>query len=197
MNKYTQKFLDHVKNECKKNGVTCDLRDTTHVIVSKGIKVSGYFDETVPILVSSMGRPDSYEILVHEFAHFTQWMDQCYEWVNLGNSILQIDEWLKGKNVRNIKECIDKTRDLELDNEKRAVELIKKFKLPIDISRYKKKANAYVMYHNYLLISRKWCSPGNSPYSNKRILEAMSDKFNMNYSKLPKRLEKIFIEEGI
>ncbi len=197
MNKYTQRFIDHVKKECKENGVVCDLRDTKYVMAAKGIKASGYFDESVPILVCSINRSDSYEILVHEFAHFTQWMDQCTEWVNLGNSINQIDEWLRGKNVRNIEDCIAKARDVELDNEKRAVKLIKKFNLPIDIPRYKQKANAYVMYYNYLLISRKWCSPGNSPYSNKRLLEALPTRFNMNYTKLPKRLEKIYIEEGI
>lgn len=197
MNKYTQIFLDHVKNQCKEYGVKCDLRETTHVIISKGMKVSGYFDETVPILVCSMNTNIAYEVLVHEFAHFTQWIDQCYEWVTLGNSVSEVDDWLKGKNVRNIEECIAKTRDLELDNEKRAVKLIKQFNLPIDIRKYKKKANAYIMYYNYLLQSRKWCIPGNTPYSNKRLIESMPDKFNMNYSKLPKRIEKIFIEEGI
>ena len=197
MNKNTKAFVEYVKQQCKENGVICDLRDTSHVIVAKGIKVSGYFDDSVPTLVCSMKRKDSYEILAHEFAHFTQWMDQCYEWASLGDSVSKVDDWLQGKKVKNIKRCLAKVRDLELDNEKRTVKLIKKFNLPVDIQKYKKKANAYVMFYNHLYRTRRWCKPGNSPYSNRRVMEVMPYKFNMNYSKIPKKLEKIFIEEGI
>ena len=38
---------------------------------------------------------------------------------------------------------------------------------------------------------------GNSPYGNKRILNAMSDKFDMNYDKLSDEIKKMFKEEKI
>jgi hypothetical protein len=75
--------------------------------------------------------------------------------------------------------------------------MIKRFNLPIDIDIYIKKANAYVQYYNYLPISRKWCNPKNTPYKNERLVEAMSTKFNMDYSKLTNKLLKIFEEEKI
>jgi len=189
-------FIAFVKAECRKEGVKCDLRNTSYVKISNSIKASGYFDENVPTLVCSMGRKDSIEILVHEYCHLTQWRERIPLWVEAEISMNLIDEWLSGKEVRNIKKHIEISRDLELDNEKRAVNTIKEFNLPINLENYIRKANSYVHFYNYMLISRRWATPTKSPYTNKRLLESMSTKFNMNYKKLPKRIEKIFIEEG-
>jgi hypothetical protein len=196
MNINTSRFIAHVKSECEHYHVKCDLRNTTYVKISDSIKASGYFDESVPTLVCSMKRKDAVEILAHEYGHLTQWVDNIPLWKSVNYSMPELDAWLGGKEVPDIEEHIANCRDLELDNEKRSVDIIKKFDLPVDILSYRKKANSYVMFYNYMLISRRWCTPKNSPYSNKKIIAAMPDKFNMNYTKLPKRLEKIFIEEG-
>ena len=143
-----------------------------------------------------MKRLDAIEILVHEYGHLTQWVDDTPLWKSVEVSMPILDGWLAGTEHPDIAKHIGNCRDLELDNEKRAVNIIKKFELPIDIPRYRKKANSYVMFYNYMLISRRWCTPKNSPYSNKRVIEAMPDKFNMNYNKLPKKIEKLFTEEG-
>lgn len=189
-------FTAYVKAECRRTGVKCDLRNTSYVKPSPSIKSSGYFDESVPALVCSMGRRDSIEILVHEFAHLTQWVEQIDLWKKSSISMALIDDWLSGIEVPNIAKHIAISRDLELDNEKRSVKIIKEFQLPINIENYIRKANSYVHFYNYMLISRRWCTPQNSPYDNKKLLQAMSPKFNMNYKKLSKKVEKIFIEEG-
>ena len=108
-----------------------------------------------------------------------------------------VDEWLEGKEVPNIKKHLATCRNLELDNEKRAVKIIKKFDLDIDIDRYIKKANAYVLFYNRLLATRKWATPKNSPYSNQRIIEKMPRYFMKDYSTLSKRIEKVFEQEGL
>jgi hypothetical protein len=75
--------------------------------------------------------------------------------------------------------------------------MIKKWNLPIDVPTYTKKANAYVLFYNHLKTSRNWSVPGNSPYGNKRILNSMSDKFDMDYDKLSDEIKKMFKEEKI
>lgn len=192
----TKYFIAFVKAECRKEGVKCDLRKTSYVKISESIKASGYFDESVPILVCSMNRKDSVEILVHEYCHLTQWRENIPLWKAATPSIPAIDEWLSGKEIKNIEKHIANARDLELDNEKRAVKIIKEFELPVNVENYIRKANSYVHFYNYMLISRRWCTPTISPYTNKVLIEAMSPKFNMNYKKLPKKIEKIFISEG-
>jgi hypothetical protein len=148
-------------------------------------------------LVCSMNRPDSLEILAHEFGHVTQWKDQIDLWKKADVSIPKVDEWLMGEDVPDIKKHLAISRDLELDNEKRAVKIIKKFGLDIDIDQYIKKANCYVHFYNRMLATRKWCSPDNSPYNNKRLIKQMPAHFRMNYNKLPKKIEQVFIEEQI
>lgn len=197
MNKKAKDFIKYVKSECKKHGIKCDLRKTKYVKLSGNIKCSGYFDEDEPALVCSMNRPDSLEILAHEFGHFTQWRENIDIWKKSMVSMPLVDEWLEGKEVPNIKKHLATCRNLELDNEKRAVKIIKKFDLDIDIDRYIKKANAYVMFYNRLLATRKWTTPNNSPYSNQRIVEKMPRYFMKDYSTLPKRIEKVFEQEGL
>jgi hypothetical protein len=89
------------------------------------------------------------------------------------------------------------SRELELDNEKRSVALMKKWDLKIDIDDYIRKANAYVMFYNYMYHSRKWSAPGNAPYSNPNIVSKMSNKFNMRYKQMSERLLKLYKDENI
>ena len=114
-------------------------------------------------------------------------------WKQAEKSLGIVWEWLDGENHRNITKHISVARDLELDNEKRSVKLIKKFKLPIDVKLYIKKANAYVLFYNYMLITRRWCKPNNSPSRNPILLAECSDKFDMRYDKLSDDILDAFI----
>ena len=67
----------------------------------------------------------------------------------------------------------------------------------LNVIKYTKAANAYLQFYNWMLQTRKWSKPTNTPYTNKRIVAAMPDSFRMDYTKLPKRLEKLYKEENI
>jgi hypothetical protein len=96
-----------------------------------------------------------------------------------------------------IERALAKTRDMELDNEKRSVKLIKKWDLPIDTKTYTRKANAYVQFYNYLYYTRRWCHPDNSPARNPKVWKKMPASFRMNYEVLEEKYFKIFEEAGI
>jgi hypothetical protein len=205
MKKYTKNdlvFIQHVKNECKRLGVKTHIKDVKYVKLSKSIRCSGYFDDgenlnVQPVLACSMNSPMGLQILVHEYCHLTQWQDGIKLWNEYNNKGFKVDEWLEGKNIRNIRKYIQLAIDLELDNERRSVKMIKKWGLSIDIKMYIKQANAYLQFYNWMLQTRKWSKPNNTPYSNKRIIAGMPDSFRMDYTKLPKRLEKLYKEENI
>jgi hypothetical protein len=191
-------FIKYVKQECKTHNIKCILKNTKTVkLTNDNNRCSGYFDEES--LAVAMNHPDALQILVHEYCHLTQWVEQCDVWIASvkNKSHDKLYRWLAGEDIKDIKNAISICRDLELDNEKRATKIIKRFDLPIDISLYIKKANAYVQFYNYLLISRKWCNPKNTPYKNDSLVELMSSKFDMNYNKLTKKLLKAFTEENI
>jgi len=196
--KFTKKekeFIKFVKSECKKYGVKCDLRKGKYVKLDKNIKCSGYFDEKS--LVTAMGNQNAFGVLAHEYCHLTQWIEQIPLWKKSDNALIKVDEWLGGKKVRNIKKYLSVARDLELDNEKRTVKLLKKFGFDDMIPEYTKKANAYVHFYNYMLFSRKWSDPKNSPYTNKNVVAAMSPKFNMKYTEMTPKIKKLYEKEKI
>jgi len=199
MTKKELEFVNYVKSECKKYNVKCDLRKTKYVKLSGSIKCSGYFesDDVRPVLVCSMNRKDWIEILAHEFCHLTQWVEKFKLWDPAMESMNIVDNWLNGEDVSNIQYHAGLCRDLELDNEKRTVKLIKKFGLKVNIDQYIKKANSYILFYNHMLSTRRWTRPNNSPYGNKRLVNAMPSNFRIKYTKTPKHLEKIYIEENI
>jgi len=137
-------------------------------------------------------------VLAHEYAHLTQWKDKSTNiWQTGSTGVTHLDDWLGGKKIRSIKKAIQQSRDLELDNEKRTVKLIKKWKLPIDLNDYIKKANAYIQFYNWMRYSKRWSSPGNAPYGNKAIYEAMPPNFRMNYNKMSDKYLKLYKEQNI
>jgi len=192
-----QAFIKHVKTECKKAKIKVELRNVRYLMLGQGMKCSGYFDEANRKLVVAMNNPVSVQVLVHEFGHFTQWQEKTKIWKDAEWAMYHIEEWLGGKKKRDIKKWISLSRDLELDNEKRTVQLIKDFKLPINTKKYTRSANAYVLFYNWMLVSRRWCKPGNTPYSNKKVLRACSPKFNMRYDALSANMRKAFEEANI
>jgi hypothetical protein len=148
-------------------------------------------------LVVATNRVDWLAILTHEFSHFTQWIDQCKEWRTSGTSLNNIDDWLGGKEVANIKRSLNKCSDLELDNEKRSVAIIKAWNLPIDTKLYTQKANAYVAFYSYMYFTRRWCTPKISPYSTPTIYKHFPTTFNMNHKKLSKKYIDVFAAAGL
>jgi len=192
-----KEFLRFVKDQCKKYGIKCKLKNVSYLKLSGNIKCSGYFCETEKVLAVAMDRADWIEILAHEYCHLTQWVDGVDVWKKGCTGLVKMDNWMNGSRVRDIKKYLGYVRDLELDNEKRAVTLIKKWGLDVDLDMYIKKANAYVQFYNYIYHTRKWSNPKNSPYSNGNVVESMSNKFNMKYSDMSSRVYKVFTQEKI
>jgi hypothetical protein len=183
-------FLNFVKEECKKHKVKCVLKNTSYLKI-EGITCSGLFYPEGKLVVA-MKSPMAYEILLHEYCHMTQWIEQTEEWKNHQKiNPDQFSGWLNGTPCRNIKKYIKWIIDVELDNEKRAVKMIKKINLDfIDINLYIKKANAYVQFYNWVLKNRKWSKPNKPIYKSEAVLSLVPSKFNMDYSKISDKLNK-------
>lgn len=194
-------FLKFVRSECRKYGVKLKLKHKEKIRVGEKMWGSGYFDEMTPALAVATQRPDWLEILVHEYCHLTQWIDQCKEWkkAERHDSCWYMEKWLTGQSVKNPYFHINNVRDIELDNEKRAVKTIKDFGLDkvINIDKYIQRANAYIGYHNYMKTTRKWMSAENAPYENRKLVKSMPKSFRMNHQKLSKKMFGVFVKSGV
>lgn len=195
------KFIKSIQRQAKKYNIKLNITDEKFVHLSDNIKCGGYFQErerkTPGIIEVATNKPiDKWlSILVHETGHMDQWIEQCDIWVKYDNVNPNImDSWLEGKDYseNTIEKVINAARDMELDCEKRAVDKIKKYKLPINVGDYIQKANCYIFFYNYLKITRKWCSPNNSPYNNPKIYKYSNRTWYDDYSTIPKEILQAF-----
>lgn len=195
------KFLKDLKEQCKKYNVKLTFYDSESVPLGNGARSTGYFDYDVLEIAVGRKNKDWLSILVHESCHLDQWIEQTDIWTKtvVNDDDVQVDKWLSGKDVRYVKRKLDRTREMELDCERRSLKKIKKYKLPINTKEYIQKANGYVHFYNYLYETRRWTKPENTPYSNKAIYSQMPSYFRESsyYKTLPNKVRNIFIKEKI
>ena len=92
-----------------------------------------------------------------------------------------------------VEEIITPTQLLEWDCEKRVLEEIRHWGLPISIREYTRKALAYVIFYEYVKKHRKWYKIGHEPYRNENVLKLMSTNI-MKEPRMTKQMEIAFGE---
>lgn len=203
-----QRFVDHVIQVCKESEVELKIVDSVSVDASAAIPCGGYFDCDNHVLACATQDPNQdpnqpprwVTLLAHEFGHLEQWKEDCDVWKSCYYKTFDcttiIDMWLNHAvelNEEQLTHCINAVVDLELDCEKRAVEIIKKFNLPFDIGEYVQRANAYALHYQFVKKHRKWSIPGRGPSSLKEVYSTLSTEFDMDYhSPMSQDREKIF-----
>jgi len=131
------------------------------------------------------------KFLVHEYCHFLQTLEPNLVMKRFNNvrdgsdANTIISHWLKGKQINQkiIDKSINAVRNMEIDCEKRSVKLIRQRKLEIDIKKYIKEANAYVMFYTVMGKERRWYDT--YPGKIKAIRDIMPDHFLKDYSEVP------------
>lgn len=179
------KFLKHVRAQCKEHGVKTRIENKPKIRYNPGsdMLVGGYFGIRPPILGCAIGRPEDewLGILVHESCHMDQWLEGVQVWKDIypkGKDLDDMfDKWIDGKQypIAVIVDFLKKIQLVELDCEKRTVNKIIEYNLPIDIKQYIKNANSYIYFYRAILGIQKWCDI--PPYAVKEITDLMPDYF--------------------
>jgi len=185
-----KRFIDHVHAVCDEHEVKIDIRNTSYVWVD-GIRASGFFDGEAPELRMAGNNPHALKILVHEFGHLTQWLDKSSVWYKGVLDHTKLDSWLLGDQVHHINEIIDEVAEVEHDNELRAVQLIKKFRLPIGVREYIREANSYLYFYQHLKNTRRWARPNNRPYMNTAVVSVCPSKIYPSYDEYVRRFPTV------
>lgn len=188
-------FVKMVRAETKLNGIKTILRNKRHIKCYAGKKteclVNGYFCDDEMVLKCAVGQPINawFPILVHEYAHFTQWKDQCDIWQNYGKYCQKYEEWFNGYKEfeqDEVNEIVRAVREVERDCEERVIKLIKYHNLPINPHKYAKNANAYVAFYNVVAKHRTWYNIGKEPYNVRKVLNVMPTYMFDDFDDLPK-----------
>jgi len=170
-------FINMVQSDCLENGVEIIFHPTTSIMMSKKISVSGFWCDEDKQLNVAIYHPEWLVILAHEYGHYCQWKDGKFIDEKTTEAYILYDEWIE-KKISLTKEKLDDICELiqkcELDCEKRALKLVKKYKL-CDIESYIQKANSYVLGYDVTKITRKWFKK--SPTRVNSIYKSMSKTF--------------------
>lgn len=189
----TKQFIRDLRKRCKEVGVKLILRRSCQLSLGGGQKCSGYFCDNERVIVVARKHTEWLAILVHEFSHMEQWLENSILWqkeLACGNS--EFGRWLDGKEVKGINKAITNIINLELDADKRALKKIKDYDLPINTVTYIQKANEYILSYRHMLKTRKW--DNNVAFDGK--FKRMPSRFMSGsyYKSLSPKIEKIFLE---
>lgn len=176
-------YLDEVFHQANAAGVQIWLSDQSTVPYNDNSQCNGFFvDEPKPRLAVGCGQPieNWFLVFLHESGHMDQWVKKSPYWdagkIRGIEAVNLLDLWIDGMIELTETQkwpIVRAAREVELDCERRAVEKIGEYNLPIDPTHYAQRANAYVYYYNMIGWHRKWYSHGREPYNNPDVYKAM------------------------
>lgn len=195
-------FFDLVIRTAIGNGISINLHSEKYIQDGTS-RISGSFDSGKKLFSCAVGGNSKrwFTVFLHESCHMDQYLEDSEIWnsrtLTGRDPGFNVFEWLDGKlelSKSELKESIKLIRELELDCEKRAVDKIVKYNLPIEVDDYIREANCYVLFYNFIRKHRLWYNPSHSIYRNKELLEKISPKFSYDYSILPMWYEELVIK---
>lgn len=132
-------------------------------------KYGGWFgsEKDEKEFVVAMKRDCAFEIFIHEYSHYLQWKHNRSFFNKKLKGCNILFDWLDGKKYSEkvISKAVKDTIELEWDCEKKVLQLIKKYKLDVDIDTYIRGANCYLFFYHTVHKLNKWTGNGKSPYS--------------------------------
>jgi hypothetical protein len=192
-----KQFVAHVKRRCTVNKIELVMSPSRNVVITDSFSTdcSGYFDDVNRTLVVACGKPfkDWIEIMVHEYSHMEQWLTD-ERWGHWTDCCLDLWDWLDGDvelDEVQMKVMIDGMIELERDCEVRALENIRKWKLPINKTRYARKANLYLYSYRVMPIIKKFPT---GLYDNKALIDMCPSRIGKRYETVPKDVMELIIK---
>jgi hypothetical protein len=146
---------------------------------------------------SDGSRWDWLEIFVHEYCHMLQAIDNTKVWRDSSKPVDKIFYWIDDNDEypKPTKADIRKVIAMESDCDRRAVEVIKNYKIPINVNRYIKRSNLYMWFYPEVHKRGKWVAKKKRmPYMIKEALDLAPAKFLPieDYMTTPPELVKLF-----
>ena len=195
-----EEFKNMVFADAATHGINVVLSPEKHVEVD-GSKVAGYFCSETKTLAAAMDKPQDewFHVLVHEYCHMRQWIDDCDAWKN--SMLNGVDKcellfyWVDGiieLNDDQLRDYAKSARNVELDCERRVLEIIHTHDLPIDQIEYAQKGNSYVIFYDVIPLIRKWYPTGRSPYTVKDVYTNMPTEMVSEDYELTEEHKNIF-----
>jgi hypothetical protein len=190
MAKSDHQFVRHVKKHLAEHGMKLVIGKGKFVN-SGNSRCEGYFNESEGVIKVAGGNQYFLQTLVHEYAHFLQYLNKVCVYTKSEKASLIVEDWFNGKNFnpKTLKQAFLRVRAMERDCEKRALKLIDDFNLNIDKKMYAKRANCYIYTHFLMEKTRKYSTYKKSPYFSKYVLKIMpSNMAVLSHRSIPPKI---------
>lgn len=113
----------------------------------------------------------NFEIFIHEYCHFLQWKMKSKIYKKSFNPFANFEKWLMYK-IRNFSiEDLRIIQQLEIDCDRRAINQIEKYNLPVNKIIYTQKSNSYILSYNYMFTDRIFFK--NLDFENEELIRLM------------------------
>lgn len=186
------KFLsDAILHMCKR-GMSINLEHVRKL----PDKCNGYFDYCGRRLVVATARSIDIWIsdFIHEYCHFLQWEEGYRQ--DYDTPWIELDEWLTETKDHSIERIIihcQYIKELERENEQRAVNLIRERGLDINLPSYIRSSNAYLWFHDVLPEIRYW--PKKHPYERDSVCDRITTRLITPDRRCPKWYRQLLIKQ--
>ncbi len=198
-------FINDVRNHLKKYNGRVIFKNP---VLNKN-EIDGEFSEFDMTIKCFLDTSSNYWIgvLAHEYSHFLQCIYENEYWTDFQKKVSSIDDLNQVfKNSKSIKKLTKQNRlklsdsiiKMELDCDKSAINLINKYKLPVDKKEYSSKANIILYKYLYWAEYGRWPSIADSltgaipKWSSLNISRLMSYEKYKNVYNIPKKIFYIF-----
>jgi hypothetical protein len=157
---------------CKVVNELIDDKFSVLINYNKELSLGGSFDYSNREFIVSMATKGGFEVFIHEYSHFLQWKNEKKYFMSLINNCYIVFDWLDGTFYKKaiVTEAIKGVIELEWDCERKSIDLIKKYKLDVNIEEYCKSANSYLLFYNIVRQERNWYGKEGG---NKKLLDTM------------------------
>jgi len=200
------RFIGHAVTRCTSKRITVTFSRKSQVeALDPGkvpFKCAGYFDEDKKLRELAVGcakaQRDWFPIFVHEYCHFLQWVEKnplyfaVIDDKEMGDALWN---FINRKELKTPKSLVVESarawQALELDCEKKAVELIEEFDLSIDVADYIQSANIYILFYSILPKTGDWYTT--PPYEIDKIVSTMPEHFLDDYIRMPDGFEELIM----
>ena len=191
-------FLNFIQNDIVDHGGTCIFQYTRTVTYpGDGVEVNGYYDNSTKTL--SVGMKQNKEkilpLIAHEYCHFLQWKENSKYSIEHDNKSIFFWNWMDGCDELPsdwIDDACKACLNLELDCERRTIDIITKHGLPIDVAKYAKQAESYIYFYLYMRIHRKWYETDREPYNLESVYSEFSGDLSGDFLHISKKIEDLY-----
>lgn len=205
LNECHRAFIAEVVAACAEQGVTLLLSAEKEVKEpTDDLGCSGFF-VTNPqrMFAVAMKKPvaEWLPVLIHEFGHMEQWMEDPDQFEADDKPIKLFFEWLEHKaelEDGEVRRLANLALSYELDCERRtAWRLHEDPGFGLDYSDYIKRANSYLYLYPMIARHRRWCDQS-PPYKVPELVAVMPDKFIgecEDYWNVPEEAQRLILDK--